>query len=1047
MTESADTQSEAVTKEIRDKRGEATWYEFLGGALRSHGEYGKAKEYLEKALAIDKELGDRKGEASSYGNLGVVFEALGEHSTAKECLEKALTIREEIGDISGQAADYGNLGNVFHSLGEYGKAKEYLEKALALKKKIGDRKGEASCYGILGTVFHSFGEYGKAQEYLEKALAISKDIGHRKGEASSYANLGTVFRSLGEYGKAKEYLEKALAIKKEIGDRYGEASCYGNLGTVFFSLGEYGKAKEYQEKALAIRKEIGDRNGEVSSYENLGAVFEALGENGAAKEYFEKALATNKEIGDRNGEASCYRNLGTMFLSLGEHGKAKEYLEKALAIGKDIGDKNGKASCYGNLATVFYSLGEYGKAHEYFEKALAIRKEIGDRNGEASCYGNLGNMFYSLWEYGKAKEYHQKVLAIKIEIGDRNGEAYSYGNLGTVFHSLGEYGKAKEYQEKALAISKEIGHRKGEASSYGNLGTVCFDLGEYEKAKEYLEKALAIRKEIGDRKGQEADLGRLGSVFRSLGEYGKAKEYVNKALGISKDIGDVEAEIEHHTNLAFYTLLEDEEEALSNLLDCVKKFENMRGLIKGYDEFKICLSDKHASSFQLLSAMLCVTGGPTEALCVEELRRARALADLLSAQYCVENPIPLTWVGIEKIIGQERKCLCLYISYFYDRINLWVLKPAKATIFRKIDAKRHYVEEISIKDLRKFLDSDITFRTFQIPSEKHCEDRSLFPSQNEGELTQHLHKKQSLAGFRLVEEEKEIDQDPEPTLSLYYQLIIAPVADELDEPEIIIVPDRCFYNVPFAALKDECGKFLTEKFRIRIIPSLTTLNLIQDCPLDYHCQTGALIVGDPEVGHVMYKGRLERKPPLPFARKEAEMIGRLLDAQPLLGKRATKKEVFERINSVSLIHFAAHGNAERGEIALAPLHPTDCYPREEDYLLTMADISKTQLRAKLVVLSCCHSGSGQVRAEGVVGIARAFLGSGARSVLVALWALDDSATEQFMSRFYEHLVRGESASESLHQSMKWMRTNGYSDVRDWAPFMLIGDDVTFDFGK
>ena len=80
-------------------------------------------------------------------------------------------------------------------------------------------------------------------------------------------------------------------------------------------------------------------------------------------------------------------------------------------------------------------------------------------------------------------------------------------------------------------------------------------------------------------------------------------------------------------------------------------------------------------------------------------------------------------------------------------------------------------------------------------------------------------------------------------------------------------------------------------------------------------------------------------------------------------------------------------------------------------------------------------------------MARAFLGSGARSVLVALWALDDRATEQFMSRFYEHLVRGESASESLHQAMKWMRGNGFAKISEWAPFMLIGDDVTFDFGN
>ena len=149
---------------------------------------------------------------------------------------------------------------------------------------------------------------------------------------------------------------------------------------------------------------------------------------------------------------------------------------------------------------------------------------------------------------------------------------------------------------------------------------------------------------------------------------------------------------------------------------------------------------------------------------------------------------------------------------------------------------------------------------------------------------------------------------------------------------------------------------------------------------------------------------------------------------------------------MGLVHFAAHGNAKRGEIALSPVRSSNKIPKEADYLLTMSDIAKAQLRAKLVVLSCCHSARGQIRAEGVIGIARAFLGSGARSVLVALWAISDRATEQLMCHFYTHL-RGESASESLRQAMKWMRGNGFSKVCEWAPFMLIGDDVTFEFGK
>ena len=280
---------------------------------------------------------------------------------------------------------------------------------------------------------------------------------------------------------------------------------------------------------------------------------------------------------------------------------------------------------------------------------------------------------------------------------------------------------------------------------------------------------------------------------------------------------------------------------------------------------------------------------------------------------------------------------------------------------------------------------------------------------------------------------------------MLHKIIFAPVVDFLDEPEIIIVPDRSLYQVPFAALIDENGKCLLENFRIRIVPSLTTLKLIQDSRSDYHSQTGALIVGDPKVGQVFYKGYLENFKPLPCARREAQMIGRLLGVQPLLGEQATKQAVLHELQSVSLVHFAAHGNADRGEIALSPVRATRQVPQDQDYLLTMSDISQVQLRAKLVVLSCCHSAKGQIRAEGVVGMSRAFLGSGARSVLVALWALPDRATEQLMNRFYEHLSNGESVSESLHEAMKWMRSNGYPEVRDWAPFVLIGDNVTFDF--
>jgi len=57
------------------------------------------------------------------------------------------------------------------------------------------------------------------------------------------------------------------------------------------------------------------------------------------------------------------------------------------------------------------------------------------------------------------------------------------------------------------------------------------------------------------------------------------------------------------------------------------------------------------------------------------------------------------------------------------------------------------------------------------------------------------------------------------------------------------------------------------------------------------------------------------------------------------------------------------------------------------------------MRARLVVLSCCHRTRGEIKAEGVVGTARVCLGAGARSVLVSLWAINDEATLEFMKKF------------------------------------------------
>ena len=73
-----------------------------------------------------------------------------------------------------------------------------------------------------------------------------------------------------------------------------------------------------------------------------------------------------------------------------------------------------------------------------------------------------------------------------------------------------------------------------------------------------------------------------------------------------------------------------------------------------------------------------------------------------------------------------------------------------------------------------------------------------------------------------------------------------------------------------------------------------------------------------------------------------------------------------------------------------------------------------------------------------------FWSAGARSVLAALWAIDDDATLEFMKHFYKELAKERRANEALNLAMKCMRESGKFKVRHWAPFVLIGDDVTVD---
>ena len=94
----------------------------------------------------------------------------------------------------------------------------------------------------------------------------------------------------------------------------------------------------------------------------------------------------------------------------------------------------------------------------------------------------------------------------------------------------------------------------------------------------------------------------------------------------------------------------------------------------------------------------------------------------------------------------------------------------------------------------------------------------------------------------------------------------------------------------------------------------------------------------------------------------------------------------------------------------------------------------------LAVLSACETAEGRfVDAEGLQGIARAFLESGTRNLLVTLWPVEDGAARDFSRAFHRALIAGEGPADAAASARARLLREG-RPAADWAAFRVIGRD-------
>ena len=635
-------------------------------------------------------------------------------------------------------------------------------------------------------------------------------------------------------------------------------------------------------------------------------------------------------------------------------------------------------------------------------------KELEDRIGKGHAYCKLGDAYSCVGQDDQSKEFYELYLRISRELGNMVGECQAYRRLSIVSQYLSGYEQAVEYQKQHLDIAKRLGDRSEEGFAYGQLGSIFHSLGEVEKAIEYYYKQLSIICEIGDRNELIKACGNLGRVHHSLHEFKKAIEYHETQLSIAKTEGrradEARAKYELGRN---FESLESLTEAAQNYRSSAELFEEIRAHLPRkknsffQDKWKINFFDAQQCVNTALCRTLLKLNKVSEALVVAENGRAQSLVDILRSRYGIGSFHSLSatqalmndtfnWISTNTVV----------LRLDGDKIYIWLLLPAKAG--QKVQFVKRTID--SAQDVEAFW-------------------KAMGGTRSPASL--------------LSNDDKEI-LDLSSSLCLIHRLVFGGISDFLQGEELVIVPDGPLYFVPFTALRESIqSKYFFELFRIRLFPSLTSMKIIADSPQDYHRNSDGLLVGDP------YNDEIAS---LPAARQEVILIGRWTGIKPLIGEEATKAVVLQHLNSVALIHIAAHGDMETGEVLLAsnPKRTSDI-AKKEDCILRMAEVLTVGVRARLVVLSCCHSGHGKLMSEGNIGIARAFIAAGARSVLVSLSAIEDEATLMFMKEFYKEMLKGSTASKALNKAMECLRNSTeFCELRHWAPFVLIGDDVTLD---
>lgn len=739
---------------------------------------------------------------------------------------------------------------------------------------------------------------------------------------------------------------------------------------------------------------------------------------------------------------------------------------------------------------------KYLDALKYYRQALDFKTLA--KALSANALNAIGLVFADLYVRDLAVRYFKQALEQADIINDLSAQTIALTGLADISRQNGALEKSLEFVTKALQL-REKNHAGADAALLCSKGRLDQQLGLIQDARRAFEMALAIYRNTSDVRGQV----RVLCAFSKLSLYASNKQGALDQAEEARKLADKEVKraVTDGDYLRAFELREQAslvcaraERALGLNAEALKSYFWSTGSFQGTwigiytssDTSAMLSKEDIQVAYREYVDLLMEQGQFMKGAEVAESSVARALLALGGARATPrfrDSKQDETMRELSRTIyGLRSALLTPGLSRekrrkMQDDLEETEFKIEESRLQYEMEhtkERRNWSQQISPEELQeKTAQDQMSLAEFYLG-----ENRSFVWLFARGQFF-----------YKVLPSRKEIENAVKPYLGtlaappnpLYidrdlaklrgqsealFAMLFGGLSDHIAAGDrLIIVPDGVLHYLPFETLVHN-ERYLVEDHQISYSPSASTLVKSQNSKggVEPGGRMDLLAFGDPIFGadiRASVTRKTRKRPidvlrdartssgfhlaPLPRTRDEVQYIANLFPADRTriyLGKDSTEDAVKrESLRQYRRLHFATHSLIDETSPSRSAVVLTLKDSPDEDGFLEVNEIYDLDLDCDLVVLSACQTGRGQLLSgEGIVGLSRAFLYAGARSVVVSLWSVSDISTGHLMKNFYQHLA-GNLGNAAALRLAKLEMLHSVAETRHpyyWAPFIAIG---------